>query len=129
MGGDMYISGCNEDKSCYIQCWCSRWDETDWNIVIETFMNKSNLKSLLDSCRVGGVGELWYILGSHVYYDTSWEKKNTIKITPINCNNSDLYDMRDEKLLYVKSINSTPFEGDSGLLEVKIEGMVSGGSL
>jgi hypothetical protein len=39
---------------------------------------------------------------------------------------SSLYKTRKDTLIYVKNINDSPIEGDSGWINVKIEGTISG---
>lgn len=111
------------DNEC-INCWCSRWDVQNYNIIIETWLKKSDLQTLRDSIRPGATGELYKILGRPRFYDKSWTGANTIKLTP----NSDfqLYNMREEKLMFIKNIIDSPLEGDSGWIAVKIEGLLSG---
>lgn len=120
---DLIISG----NSCYIKCKCSRWDVQNYNVIIETWLNKSNYEDLRDSVRPGAVGELYNILGRPRYYDKSWRSYNTLWIYPDTTSNSNLKNMRDgNTLIYVKNINSSPVAGASGWINIKIEGMISG---
>jgi len=140
--GDLLIYYGSRTGQSFIDCWCTRWDQSNWNITVETFLDKSDLNTLLDNTLPGAVGELWEVLGSIVHYDQSWEGLNTIKFTPhpyttftpntgnfSGTNKSDLSDMRNETIVYVKNITTSPVEGDSGIINVKIEAVKSGGTI
>jgi len=108
----------------YINCWCSRWDVQNYNVVMETWLKKSDLQTLRENITPQAVGELYTILGRPKYYDSTWSGENTIKLVPIS--DEQLAKMRGEKLIYVKNISDSPVKGPSGWLNVKIEGMISG---
>ena len=140
--GDLLIYYSSMVNPYFIDCWCTRWDQTDWTLVIETFLEKDDIQLLLDNSLPGAVGELWYILGSKVHYDKSWEGRNTIKFVPTSSNRyrsitqsfegynkSNLVNMRDDTIVYVKNIITNPIEGDSGIMNVKIEAVKSGGTI
>ena len=127
---DMAIYYSSLSLGNFVDCWCNRWDHNNWNVVIETMMDKSDYQTLEANITPGAVGELYEILGSKVYYDMTWNGGNTIKLVPNeDFDTSTLGAMRDEEIIYVKNISSTPLGSDSGLLNVKIEGYISGGSL
>ena len=108
----------------FINCWGSRWDVQDYSIIIETWMKKDDMLTIQDNTVPGAVGELYKILGRPLYYDSTWQGGNTIKLSPID--GYELSNMRSEKLIYPKSISTSPQKGDSGWLNVKIEGYISG---
>jgi len=108
----------------YINCWCNRWDVSDYTVTIETLMKKNDLKTLMDNTRPGAVRELYQVLGRKVYYDSTFERKNTLKISPAS--SSRLYNLRKEQIIYVKNLSSTPLPGRRDFLSVKIDGYVSG---
>jgi len=112
----------------FIDCFCTRWTQENYSIVLETFMNKSDLQTLKNNITPGAAGELFKILGRPTYYDQTWSGENTLRIVPNSEHGSNLKNMRKECLIYVKSITDSPFEGPSGFLNVKIEGFVSGSS-
>ena len=105
---------------------CIRWDAQDYNVIVETILTKTQLKSLRDNITPGATGELYKILGKPTFYDKTWTGSNTIKISS---DKSNLQNMRDDRILYVKSITDSPIEGASGKILVKIEGLVSGSTL
>ena len=107
----------------YIECGCSRWDNDNYNTIIETWMTKSELQTLREHITPGAAGELYSILGKPRYYDMTWQGQNTIKLVP---NGGSLNYMRNERLLFVKNISDTPLPGPSGWINVKIEGYLSG---
>jgi hypothetical protein len=128
--GDLRIYYSSLSDPDYIKCWCNRWDQNDWNIVVETFLDKSDLQTLTNNITPGAVGELYEVLGSRIHYDQTWAGENTLKLVPNpTFTKSELNKMREDTIIYVKNISSTPFEGTSGFLDVKIEGIVSGGTL
>lgn len=108
-------------------CWCSRWDVQNYNVIIETWLKKSDLQSLRDNITPQAVGELYKILGRPLYYDKTWSAGNTLMVVPNLDNYSTIKNMRDgETLIYVKNISDSPIPGASGWLNVKIEGQISG---
>ena len=117
---DITISG----NACSIDCFCSRWDVQNYNVVAETWMKKSDLQSLRASITPQAVGELYTILGRPRFYDSTWSGENTLKLSPNS--NSQLDMMRSDVLVFVKNISDTPITGPNGWLSVKIEGMISG---
>ena len=116
----LYYSG-----SAFVDCACNRWDTNNYSIVIETWLNKSQLNSLRIGLTPGAVGELYKILGRPTYYDQTWQSENTLRIVPVS---SSVDGMRTEKTIYVKSLSDSPIPGTSGWLSVKIEGLISGSS-
>lgn len=116
--GNLFISGCGT-TNCYIRCWCSRWDETNYRLILETFLTETERDNLYSSTVPGAVRELYNILGKPYYIDTTYTSGNTLKITPTG-NLSNLY---DERLIAVKSISDSPLKGPSGYIHVKIEGV------
>lgn len=121
---DIYYSSLASPHS--VDCWCSRWDVKDFSIVIETFLNKSDFQTIQDHTVPGAVGELYKVLGRPVYYDKTWNGENTLMFSPNTTAQSRLKSMREDTIIYVKNITSSPIEGSSGLIMVKIEGYISG---
>ena len=120
---DMRISG----NHCSINCNCNRWDVSNYDITLETFLKKNDLKNLRDSVRPGATGELYNILGRPRYYDRSWKGYNTISISSNSRNVSKLRKMRPgRRLIFVKNLSDSPIPGKSGWISVKIEGCISG---
>jgi len=110
--------------SDFINCWCSRWDVQNYNVIAETWMKKADLQTLRANITPQAVGELYTILGRPRYYDSTWRGENTLMFSPNS--NFQLANMRNDVLVYVKNITDTPVAGPSGWLNVKIEGMISG---
>ena len=107
-----------------INCWCSRWDVQNYSLVVETWMNKSNLNTLRNNITPGAAGELYTILGRPRYYDSTWQAGNTLKFSPNQA--YQLSNMRKDTLAFVKNITDTPIDGASGWLNVKLECLISG---
>jgi len=111
----------------YVSCRASRWDVQNYNVIIETWLNKSDYNTIRDNVRPGAASELYKIFERPINYDQTWEGKNTLRIVPNSNSSSNLKNMRDgEKLIYVKNISSSPLPGAGGWLNVKIEGLISG---
>ena len=120
---NIYYSG-----NSYVSGRCHRWDCSDYGIVIETWLKKSDLLALQNNIRPGAVKEFKRVIFSPKYYDASWQGKNTLKIRPLQ--GTSLYKQRgSEKIGYVKNISSTPIAGTSGWLNCKIEMNISGSSI
>ena len=94
--------------SDYLDCRCSRWDVSDYSIIIETWLKKDDIQTLLSNIVPGAVGELYKILGKPLYYDKTWTAGNTIKFLPTPSSNhmqdSNLKNMSDETVAYPKNI-------------------------
>jgi hypothetical protein len=118
---DLEISG----SYCDILCNCSRWDVDNYSIIIETWLNKSDLQTLNDSILPGAIGEFTPILGKHHYYDQTWEGKNTLILISNASSNSTLGKMRSKTIFYPKNITTSPIRGDNRFINVKIEGYIS----
>jgi len=112
--------------SDHINCWCTRWSVSNYSITIETILNKTDLGTLQSNTVPGAVGELYKVLGKPRFYDKTWTGSNTLMLSPSSNVQSNLKNMRDDKLIFVKNMTSSPFEGDQGYLQVKIEGYISG---
>ena len=124
------------DGSNFIDCWCSRWDVQNYNIIIETWLRKSDANTLQDNIVPGAVGELYTILGRPTYYDKTWSAGNTITFKPNKYtkkvgsnlsgdNQSTLDKMRNETVVYVKNITTHPL-GNCDWIETKLECSISG---
>jgi len=124
--GDLNIYYSSLSYPHYINCKCSRWDIQDYTFVIETWLTKSQLKTIRDHIRPGAVGEFVKLYERPIYKDKSWKNDNTLMFSPDTLNSSTLKAMRQERLMYVKNITDIPLTGPSKLLNVKIEGYVSG---
>ena len=123
---DLIISG----NHCSIPCNTKRWDCSNYNIVLETWMIKSDLQNLRNSIVPGATKELYQIMGKPYFYDQTWQANNTIRVIP-QANEGNLYNMRKEKTVFVKSITDSPCEGQmgkNGYLDVKMEFNISANS-
>ena len=112
----IYVSG-----GAYIDCACSRWDQDNYSLIVEAFLNKSQRDLLRSKIKPGAVAELYQLLGRSVYYDTSFGS-NTIRIVPIS--GTQLYNMHSEKTIYVKRYSERIT--DSNDFHIKIEAFISG---
>jgi len=113
----IYIS-CNNYPNNYIDCWCTRWDEDNWGVTFETFMDSSNRNLLFRNVVPGAVRELYNILGTPKFIDTTYDSGNSIIIEPSS--NTGLANIRDKRTLAVKSISDTFISNK--YFAIKIEG-------
>ncbi|MBE3094409.1 MAG: hypothetical protein IMZ52_05210 [Actinobacteria bacterium] len=118
----IYYSG-----NSYVEGRCSRFDVQDYSIIVETWLKKSDFNNLNNNIRPNAVKELYKILGRPKFIDTSWQGKNTIRLSPVV--GTQLHNMRNQVTGYVKNINSVPLESDKGWLNVKLECYTSSNSL
>lgn len=139
--GDMFIyyGDMDNDSKEFIDCWCSRWDVSNYSVTIETWLKKEDLNLIQNNIKPGAIGELYVILGRPRYYDSTWQEQNTLRIRPVNYTSreyatdtweeegtSNLPRMRNDAIIFVKNTVSSPLEGSNGLISYKIEGMISG---
>lgn len=139
--GDLLIcySSMSIDANHYIDCWCSRWDVQNYNVIVETWVDKTDINTIRSHIRPGAVGELYTILGRPRFFDKSWQGKNTILLKPnkytqyektandyTGDNQSSLDSMRDDTLIFVKNITEHPIGPNNEFVEIKIEGYISG---
>jgi len=116
MAGNDFVSGL-----------CSRWDTSNYQLIVETWLKKDDVNTLFDYMKPGAVGELYKILGRPTYYDKTWGThgmSNTLRVVPTG--NSQLQQMREEKIIYVKNVTTHPIAGSQGWIEIKLEGYLSG---
>ena len=122
---DLIISGNN----CSILGWCKRWSTSNYNVVVETLMIKSDLQDLRNSIVPGASKELYQIMGQKYFYDQTWQSNNTIRLIPQDTTQGTLSNMRGEKVVFVKSISDNPCKGklgQDGYLDIKMEFNSSG---
>ena len=120
----IYYSGSN-----FIDCKCSRLDTSNYQVTVETWLKKENAETLRENIVPGAVGELYSILGRPMYYDKTWNKRNTVRLLPTPSSNymngSTLKNMRNETVIYVKNYSEHPIK-NTEWIDIKIEGYVSG---
>jgi hypothetical protein len=121
---DMRMYYSSQGGTDFIECKCSRWDQQDKSITLETWLKKSDLNTLRTNITPGAAGELFELLGNPIYYDQTWQGENTLRIYPRP--ESRIGKIRGQKYIIVKNITDTPITGPSGWLSVKIEGYISG---
>ena len=118
-------------ESDFIDCRCSRWDISNYSVIIGTWLKRSDVNTLLANITPGAVGELYKILGEPHYYDRTWDGSNTLKFLPTPSStgmvSSKLRKMRSRTIAYPKNVSLHPIKDtDSGWIEVKLECLISG---
>jgi len=109
----------SENSLGIINCWCTRWDEDNYNVVVETFLESSNRNALFNCLSPGSVREFYNILGTPKYIDTTYDSSNTLIIEPRPDYN--LSGIRRKRTVAVKNISDTFINKDT--FNVKIEGI------
>jgi len=108
----VYYSG-----NSYFDCWCTRWDEGNWDLVVETFLSSGNRDNLFANVTPGAVRELYNILGTPKYIDTTYSSGNTLKLYPQY--GYGLSSLRQGRKVAVKNISDSFLTPN--LFHVKIE--------
>ena len=97
----IYYSGNNMTK--YFDCWCTRWSEGNFDLVVETFLGSSNRNTLFSHVTPGAVSEMYNILGTPHYVDTTFSSGNTIILEPQD--DYGLSGLREKRTVAIKSIS------------------------
>jgi hypothetical protein len=97
-----------------INCWCTRWDVQDNSVIIETFLNKSQVETLQDNIVPGAVSELFTVMGKTTYYDTSFGD-NALLFKTKKSPDSELVNMRNEFTGYIKTLTINPVKNNQYL--------------
>ena len=102
---------------------CSRWQQEDYQITIETIYSKSQRDFIRSNIVPGAVSTLYEALGRPVFYDTSFGN-NTLTVTPIS--GTRLYSLKESTVIFVKNYSEaiTP----DNRFRIKIIGCISGAS-
>ena len=88
-----------------IKCWCSRWDEGNWDLTVETFLDACDRNLLFDSVTPGATRELYNVLGLPKFFDSTYSYKNTLIIEPIT--GFGISSLRKGREVAVKNISDT----------------------
>ena len=102
-----------------LQCWNTRWDEGNWNVTLETFLDARDRNYIFRNVTPGAIRELYNILGTPKYIDTTYTSSNTLIFEPIS--NYGLSSLRQRRTIGVKSISDTFIIHDK--FGIKVEGM------
>lgn len=111
-----YYSGNNYPNS-YIDIPITRWDEDDWGLVVETYVGSSNRNTIFKNIIPTAVTELYNILGTPYYKDTSWSSGNTIILEPIS--GYGLSSLREKRTVAVR--NATDWFINQETFGIKLE--------
>jgi len=99
----IYMPSQNADN--FIQCWCTRWDESNYSISLETFLGSANRNLLFAHVVPGAVRELYNILGQPKFIDTTYSKSNTLWLEPLS--GYGLSGVREGREVVCKNISDT----------------------
>ena len=112
----VYYSGNN--LSYYLDIPITRWDEGNWDLTIETFLESGNRNILFAHLTPGAVGELYNVLGTPCYIDTTYTSSNTLIINPLD--GYGLSSLREGRMIAVKNISDDFI--NPNYFTIKIEG-------
>ena len=98
----IYVS-CNNYPSNYIDCWATRFDEGNWDVTFETFMGSGARNFLFDNVIPQAISEMYNILGTPHYVDTTFSSGNTIILEPQD--DYGLSGLREKRTVAIKSIS------------------------
>ncbi len=118
---EIYYGGLSPTEK--ITCYCHRWDVDNFTITIEVTLSRAETNILRNNIVPGATKELYNILNSPTYIDSTWQNNNTLKIVPI----ANLNKARSEKTIFVKSYGEHVL--NESLLNIKIEGYVADSSI
>lgn len=102
-----------------IRCFNSRWDEGNWDLTIETFIDACDRNYLFDQVTPGAVRELYNILGTPKFIDTTFTSSNSLVFEPIS--GWGISSLRQRRTIGVKSISDTFLNWET--YGIKIEGI------
>ncbi|MBE3094411.1 MAG: hypothetical protein IMZ52_05220 [Actinobacteria bacterium] len=103
----------------YIQCWCTRFDEDGYNVVIETFLGSANRNLLFSHVVPGAVSEQYNVLGKPHFIDSTYSQSNTLWLECIS--GYGLSSVRTSREISCKSISDSFITPN--YFNVKIEGV------
>lgn len=106
----------------YIDATCTRLEVSNYSVIFETILNKSQRDKLHDHITPGAVSTLYQILGKPKFYDTTLRGLNTIMLAPVA--GSRISSAYDKIVLYVK--NYSEYIDKANNFHIKIEGYISG---
>jgi len=109
---------CNSYPNNYIECFCNRWDEDNWSVIIETFMRSGARNELFTYVTPGAVKELYSILGDPYFIDTTYASANTLIFEPQH--GFGISSLREKRMIGVKNISDSFI--NPNYFNIKIEG-------
>jgi len=101
-----------------VRCWCTRWDEGNWDVKFETFIDGCDRSTIFSNVIPGAVSEQMNILGTPTFIDSTYSSSNTLILSPIS--NYGLSSVRQERMIAVSNIRDAFLTKDK--LTMKIEG-------
>ena len=89
-------------KNQYIDVPCSRWKESDYDIILESFMGSANRGKLFANLVPGAVKEQMNILGVPHYADLTYSSGNSLIVTPLG--DTGLSGLRESRTVACKHL-------------------------
>ena len=107
-------------NSTYVDCWCTRWDESNYDMTFETYLNKTDRDKLYNNVRPGAVRELYKVLGKPTFIDSTYASANSLIFEPTD--GWGVSGVREKRIIGVKTISDTFINKD--YFNVKVEGKI-----
>jgi hypothetical protein len=92
---------CNSYPTNYVSVPISRWDEQNYNVIIETFMGSGNRNTIFSNIVPGAFRELYNILGTPKFIDSTYSSSNTLILEPQS--SYGISSLREKRVVAVKS--------------------------
>ena len=108
---------CNQYPANYVDCWASRWDESNYDVIIEAWMGSGARNALFHNLKPGAVRELYKVLGKPTFIDSTYSSGNTLILQPLA--SYGLSSLREKRTVAVKNISDTFVTRDK--FNVKLE--------
>jgi len=119
-GHSIIIYPSSMSNPTYIECQCTRWDESNYDLTIETFLSSGNRNTLYDNVVPGAVRELYKVLGKPTFKDSTYASANSLVIVPQS--GYGVSSLREKRVMGIKSISDTFANKD--YFNCKIEGKI-----
>lgn len=103
-----------------IRCWDTRWDEENYNVIIETFIDACDRNYLANRITPAAVTELYNILGVPHFIDLTYSSSNSLIAEPIS--GFGISGLRERRVIAVK--NYTDHFINPETYGIKIEGSI-----
>lgn len=118
---DIYFSG-----SHLVRGWCKRWQQINYDVVIETFLEKDLIQYIVDYTIPGAVGEWKIATRGSKFYDGTWKGENTLHFSSNMKTGSNLRFVRNDIDVFVDDIRTEPVKNTTEYVNMKIQGKISG---
>lgn len=100
----IYYSG-NSYPQNYISCDCSRWQEDNWSIILETVLPSGDRNTIFSNVTPNAYRELYSILGQPHFIDSTYTSSNTLIFEPQS--GYGLSSLREKRIVAVRNVSDS----------------------